>query len=261
MIAPIDRTAPTPIFQQIQEWILAQITSGEWAENHKLKAEADLATQLGVSRGTIRKAIAPLLESGHLVQVHGRGTFVASTHIDQPLAESLVSFSEDLISRNIPFETRVIEKRVVVPSQRIRSLLQISEAVDTLYLRRVRVVRDKPIILLENYVRLDRCPGLEKYNFQKERLLEILEKEYGLPLDWARRTFEARLADSEVSQRLDIPESSAVMYINQLLYLENEQPIETSDLWLRGDHLRISAAVRRSRPSSERPPIDFKLAV
>lgn len=47
----------------------------------RLPPERELAEQLGISRSTLRQALATLTESGHLIAVRGRsgGTFVAQT--------------------------------------------------------------------------------------------------------------------------------------------------------------------------------------
>jgi DNA-binding GntR family transcriptional regulator len=259
MISPaLDLAGPTPIYQQIRDWILAQIAAGVWPEHFKLKAEADLAVELGVSRGTVRKAIATLIEEGKLVQVHGRGTFVSSNRIEQPLAESLITFSEDLINRQIPFETRVLEQGLIHPPQRVTSLLSVPAKTEIFYLKRVRIVQGLPLILLVNYVRADHCPGIEEVDFTRYRLVEAFEDLFSLQLEWAQRTFEAQAANQEVADLLAVPPRDPIMYIEQVLYLADGSPLELSDLWLRGDHLRISARVkRRSTPTPPNFDLNF----
>ena len=120
----LDRTGPTPLHAQIKDWIKGQIESGAWPPRFKLKAEVDLAAELNVSRGTVRKAIADLIAEGLLTQTHGRGTFVSPHVVEQPLADRLVTFSEDLISKGIPFETKVLEQAVVQAQGRVAAMLR-----------------------------------------------------------------------------------------------------------------------------------------
>ena len=247
----LDREGPTPIYQQIENWIQQQILDGHWPEHYKLNSEVDLAHELDVSRGTVRKAISDLTDEGLLVRIQGRGTFVASNCIEQPLAQSLITFSEDLISRQISFETRVLEQSVERPNQRVASLLSVPPDASVLYLKRVRVVRGMPLILLENHVSIEHCPGIESVDFTNHRLFEALEELHGLTLDWGQRTFEAQVADSALSDALDVADGSPVMYMEQITYLESGEPVELSDLWFRGDHLRVSAAVRRKDASGK----------
>ena len=241
----LERDLPTPIYQQIQEWLRSQIRSGRWPEHYKVSAEIDLASQLGVSRGTVRKAISDLIDEGLLVQVHGRGTFVASGHLEQPLAEHLIALSEDLIKKHIPFETRVLVQSVIHPNQRVASLLSIPDSSEVLYLKRLRMVGGAPLIIINNHVVLSRCPGIERVDFTRYRLFQALEELFGLQLDWGRRTFEARAAGDENAELLGISPCDPVMYLEQVVYLQDGTPIELSDDWLRGDRFRLSATVSR----------------
>jgi GntR family transcriptional regulator len=54
----------------------ARITQGEWPPGTALPAEAALAREHGVALGTLRQALALLVDEGLLERRHGRGTFV-----------------------------------------------------------------------------------------------------------------------------------------------------------------------------------------
>ncbi len=244
----IERNTPKLLYQQIIEWIEQELASGNWPEHFKLKPEIELASDWGVNRGTVRKAIEELVARGRLIRIHGRGTFVASQTLEQPLADRLVAFSEDLIEKNIPFETRVLDQAVVQPSHKVASLLGIPLDARVFQIKRIRTVAQVPIILLTNYVVHARCPGIESVDFTQHRLFEVLENRFKLDLDWGRRLFQAQAADEAVASQLDISPSDPVMYLEQLVYLRDGSPIEFSRVWLRGDRFRLSAIVKRRAP-------------
>jgi DNA-binding FadR family transcriptional regulator len=74
-------------FEETVERLGTAIRVGLLAPGSKLPAERDLATQLHISRSTLRQALTTLVQSGHLISRRGRGggTFVSD---DPPLAES-----------------------------------------------------------------------------------------------------------------------------------------------------------------------------
>ena len=223
-----------------------QIASGQWPEHYKLPAEYDLAADLGVNRGTVRKAIAQLIAEGLLTTVHGRGTFVSSREIEQSLAARLVAFSEELLGQGIRFHTRVLDQQVQRPDDRVATFLALRRDAREFALTRVRSVHDEPLALLRNHVRYDRCPGIEALDFTQHRLFETLESTYMLRLGWGQRSFEARRADPAVATLLGIAPGDPVMYLEQVVYLQDDSPIEFSEVWFRGDHFRLSAVVRRT---------------
>lgn len=246
MIYPsLDRTGPTPIHSQIRAWIEEQITLGVWPPRFKLKAEVDLAQDLQVSRGTLRKSIGELIADGMLMQIHGRGTFVAPRVMEQPLAERLVTFSEDLIGKGIAYETQVLEGAVVSARGKMAAKLNLAPSEQMFYLKRVRLVGGEPVIVLHNYVVQATCPGIENFNFITKRLFEVLEESYQLRLMRGERTFQAQAANAEVATLLNMAEGEPVMHVEQLTYLDNGDVIECSELWLRGDCFRLVAAVNR----------------
>ncbi|NOZ50438.1 MAG: GntR family transcriptional regulator [Chloroflexi bacterium] len=242
-----DREGPVPIYLQIEDWVRQNIASGAWPGNYKLLAEADLAAELQVSRGTVRRAIADLTSEGLLMRTHGKGTFVASNVLQQPLAERLVTFSEDLISKGIPFRTKVLTQEVILCSRRLRALLSIAVDEKLLFLRRIRYVNDEPLILLNNYVVYASAPGIENVDFKQHRLFEILETGYGLTLAGGSRTFQAQPANAETASLLDTNQAAPVMYMEQLTHLQSGAPVEFSEIWIRGDRFRLTASVNRTQ--------------
>jgi GntR family transcriptional regulator len=242
----IIKNGPTRIYQQVADWILEQISSGAWPEHFQLPSEADLALQLGIARGTVRKGIADLTNRGILVSIHGRGTFVSSKTLEQPLANQLITFSEDLINKGIPFETHVIEQMLILPTSSVASLLSIQDE-PVLYLKRVRRIGHKPIVVLENYVVACLCPGIEKVDFQRERLFETLEKKYAIQIGWGWRTFQAKSAPDEIANLLEGDPGEPVMYMEQIVHQKDGLPVEFSMVWLKGDSYRLSSIVKRGQ--------------
>jgi DNA-binding FadR family transcriptional regulator len=77
---------PATAFEETVERLGTAIRIGLLRPGARLPAERDLATQLGISRSTLRQALTTLVQSGHLVSARGRsgGTFVVQR---PPLAE------------------------------------------------------------------------------------------------------------------------------------------------------------------------------
>lgn len=69
--------AKTPAFAKVYEDLYLLITNGHYPENGVLPSENQLATQYGVSRNTLRQALAILCEDGLIYNVRGKGHFVS----------------------------------------------------------------------------------------------------------------------------------------------------------------------------------------
>lgn len=69
-----------PLVLQVSEQFRALIESGEWARGSRIPGENQLATELGVSRGTVREALRSLSLTGLLEPRVGDGTYVRATN-------------------------------------------------------------------------------------------------------------------------------------------------------------------------------------
>ena len=67
---------PTPLYVQLADILRGMITSGELQPRAPVPSESYLQQEQGVSRGTVRMAVAILRDEGLVVTIGGRGTFV-----------------------------------------------------------------------------------------------------------------------------------------------------------------------------------------
>jgi GntR family transcriptional regulator len=73
----INHDSSVTVTDQVAVDVEADIDAGRMAPDTRLPSETELAEQYGVSRVTVRRAIAVLRDRGKVVTVHGRGTYVA----------------------------------------------------------------------------------------------------------------------------------------------------------------------------------------
>ena len=70
----LDEADPRPLWQQLADLLRSRIERGELAG--RLEAETALALHYGISRDTVRRALACLARDGLIRSTRGRGTFV-----------------------------------------------------------------------------------------------------------------------------------------------------------------------------------------
>ena len=78
VLRPLDPSGALPLYQQLQRALREAIHSQVLAPDDALPAERQIASELAVSRITVRKAIDGLVEEGLLVRRQGSGNFVCS---------------------------------------------------------------------------------------------------------------------------------------------------------------------------------------
>jgi GntR family transcriptional regulator len=73
----VDHMDPTPLYVQLANVLRDMIESGELQPRASLPSESYLQQEHGISRGTVRMAVAILRDEGLVITIGGRGTFVS----------------------------------------------------------------------------------------------------------------------------------------------------------------------------------------
>jgi GntR family transcriptional regulator len=68
-----------PLHMQITELLIRDIASGRLLEGERLPPERDMAAQLGIAVGTLRKALTALADKGLLTRRQGSGNYIRAS--------------------------------------------------------------------------------------------------------------------------------------------------------------------------------------
>ncbi len=74
----IDKNSPVPTYRQIIKQITSLIHDNQLKPGDKLPTERELAAQLNIARGTVKKAYELMATDGLIETTQGRGTFISS---------------------------------------------------------------------------------------------------------------------------------------------------------------------------------------
>lgn len=249
----VRRDAPDPLHTQIAGQLRDLVASRTWPPHHRLLPEFQLAKELGVARGTLRKAVRTLVDEGLLVQVHGRGTFVTSPGLRGPVEHDLLSLAEAMSTHGIRSETEVLAREVVSPTARMLKMLELTPPGPALLrLERLRHADGSPVASFVNHVRTDLVAHLDDRLLVSQSLYTLIEGAVGRRIAAGRRTFEARAADPDMAERLEVSVGSPLQYFEQVTYLEDGQAVELSEVWVRSDRVRMTSMVTRATDSAAR---------
>src|SRR3990170_51036 len=103
----IERGSAVPVYFQISEHFKKLIREGTLRTRDMLPSESQLATELGVSKMTVRQAMKALELAGLITRARGKGTFVAFPRLRHDLGQ-LTSFTEDISARSLVPSARML---------------------------------------------------------------------------------------------------------------------------------------------------------
>lgn len=231
-------------YQRVQESLAEEIERGRRAPGSRLPPERALAEHFGVSRVTLRRALAELERSGVVTRT-STGWAVATARIGEP-PNALMSFSEMAASRGLTPSSRVLNQEVRPASIDEAETLGLAPGAALFELERLRLMDEVPIMIDDTRVPLSLAPGVDETDFAKASLYEVLERRYALRAARARFSVEAIAADERRASLLGLPIGEPLLRCHQLTEDETGRPIEICDMVYRGDRYRFRATLVRT---------------
>jgi GntR family transcriptional regulator len=245
MFVKLDRNSPIPLYFQLAESIRELIEVGQLKPLDRLPSEKELAEQTGVSRLTVRQAIAYLVRNGSIAIRPGVGTFVAEPKLSADPFH-LLGFTEEMIRQGRTASSRVLEQTVAVPSERVAARLALDPDSEVVRIVRLRFSGDSPLLLETVIVPHTLAPGLESDDLSEHSLYEILENRYGLRPERAQQTLEATGANNYEAQLFGVQPGMPMILLEGITYSRQEQPMEFFKAVYRGDQFKFSLESQRN---------------
>jgi GntR family transcriptional regulator len=235
----IVRGPGTTVHAQIEDWLAGEIAVGALVPGDRLPTEHDLAAWFGVSRMTLRHALAELTRRGLVTRAVGRhgGTFVAAPKLEQDLT-TLAGFSEQLRRHGMVAGARVLTATQRAAGPAAAAALRLAEDDPVFEVRRIRLADGRPMVLERSLFPAARFPGMLDCRLDGS-LYELLEVKYGLRPHRARESLEPVTAGVREAEALEIAEGAPLMLVVRTAYARSGEPLEYARDLFRGDRTRV----------------------
>ena len=226
---------------QLQRQIEKAIADGKLPPGIPLPPEREIAKLTGLSRVTVRKAIAPLVKSGLVEQKQGSGSLIAEPvqRVEQSLSR-LTSFTEDMQFRGIKTTSRWLNRAISAPSPEEIVNLAISTSETVSRIDRLRFAHDIPMAIeratLPNSILKDPLSV-------EISLYETLEKVGKKPVR-AIQHLKATNIKKEDAILLKCDEGTACLNVTRLSFLRSGEVVEFTKSVYRGDAYDFVAELR-----------------
>ncbi len=254
MIWPaLDRTSVVPLYYQIRQRLLEQIRSDALKPGELLPSENVIASQLRVSRMTVRQALKSLCDLGVANTQVGKGTFVTGVKLEKSFRRVL-SFTEEMEERGARPGSKVLSFELVRPDRETAGALQLSRGEKVVSLRRIRLANSLPMGIERSCLPLRLCPDLLETFDPRTSLYQTLAERYGIQIAVTDEVVEAGPAGSEEACLLQIPTESTVFYFTRTSFIQSGQPVEFVTSVYRADRYKI--VNRLTRVNRELLPVD-----
>jgi GntR family transcriptional regulator len=243
-----------PLYTQIRETIRRRVLDGTYAPHTQMPSEAQMMDSFGVSRITVRQALADLQREGLIFKIAGKGSFVAKPKAFQNLSR-LQGFGEAMAPAGYETFSQVLSSRSVPATEAVARNLHIKQGATVYEIQRLRFLNREPISVDVSWFPLALGRRLAREDLPSRDIFVILENDYGHALTHADVSIEAISASETLGRQLRTPEGAPLLRIERLTYA-GDQPLDYEHLFYRGDAFQYRLRIDRTGPSGPTPSLE-----
>lgn len=223
---PLRRPAGgAPLYVLLKDRLHSLVTSRVLEPGESLPAEAELERIYGVSRITVRRAIADLSHSGLVQPRQGRGTYVRDPA--QAEAPCLTSFTDMALRRGEVPRSELLSFEAVRGTLPAMDLLGLDDSTPMHQIRRLRLLNGRPLFVSTVYLPISLFPELSATDIAAEgpeQSLYAIVAKAGVVLEHGEEGTCAISADSHVAGLFDLEPQSPVVLHTCLLLDDQQRP-------------------------------------
>lgn len=203
-----------PLYRQVKELLMKRLSDGTWAPGQLLPSEPEIAAGLGVSPGTVRKALDEMSAESLLVRRQGRGTFVAR-HDEERILFQFFRLVPDSGERRFP-ESRTIAVTTAKADETAAARLGIAAKEQVIIIERVRSLDGRPCIHEHIVVPRALFSGLERLKDLPNNLYALYSAQYGVTIARGTERLKAVAATERQAELLGAKAGEPMLMIDRV---------------------------------------------
>ena len=212
-----------PLYRQVYDTLLRRLADAVWQPGQMLPSEDRLAIELGVSQGTVRKALDALTGDSLLVRRQGRGTFVAE-HDDAHSTFRFFKLRADATQAGGP-QSRVVRLTEAEACAGARESLALARGTQVVRIERQRFLDGRLRIVETISLPKPLFPGIGA-GALPNTLYGLYATAYGITIAVARERLRAVALPPREAGLLEVAPGTPALEIDRVAFDLEERPVE-----------------------------------
>jgi GntR family transcriptional regulator len=240
----IDRTNPTPLYEQIKQILRQEMLDGKYGPGSQLPTESELCGKFGVSRITIIRALDELERAGMIRRIRGKGSIVPT----QPVVSSLstiAGFSGSVLRQGLRPASKLLSAESIEGDIDLLTAFGLPTKSPHRFFkfRRLRSINDIPAVIMTTYVdeelgKTMKARGVEDVSFYK-----LYEEILGSRVVRNEATLTPILANAEMIKLLKVGPGTPHFLFRGMSYIEGGSPVELAIALHHGDMFQFTSTI------------------
>jgi GntR family transcriptional regulator len=240
----IERNGPVPLYEQIKNRLVTELRA-QHGSAQRVFSDAALMKRFGVSRMTVRNAVAELVREGVVRRIPGRGTFLLPAEPVHVRIGGLERFVQEWEFPHPQTPVKVPFFRVVPPPSWVAERLQCKPGEHVLEAHRLREDEGEPVVLDIRYVSARCMNGITRDDVSRRSLFVTIAERSGIEAVAVEQEIGAEGASASVARQLRIPRDAIVLRREVTFIAKDQRPMLTGFSYYRAD--RFTFQMRATR--------------
>jgi len=212
-----------PLYRQVRDALIKRIIEGEWQPGALLPSETELAVDMSVSQGTVRKALGELERDNFVIRRQGKGTFVAR-HDEARILFQFFRIVPDDSESEFP-KGRIVSATAKPATVEDANVLGIRTGSRVAVIERLRSVGGRTCIFERIVLPYALFPKIEKRKLPNN-LYQLYRSDFGVTIVRAQEKLKAVLATARDGRFLDVKPGAPLLSIDRIALTADGRPVE-----------------------------------
>lgn len=233
-------------YAQVAARLRDRILSGHWGPGTVLPTEARLGKEFGISRITVRQALALLDEEGLIRRHQGSGTYV-SPHPTRRIPLQ-IDYTGSIRAHAPQLRRKVLRFRREGLGREQAGTLGCEAGAAALYAERLDCLGPVPVAYDQAYIAPAYATRLTRSDLARVDFIEVWSRRQRIRIVTCRQTVEAVASSETVANRLGLPAGAPVLRSSELYHAAPSGPAGLFISYYHPGHICIASTYHWGRP-------------
>jgi GntR family transcriptional regulator len=225
-----------PLYAQVKDQLIGRLVDGTWPPGMHLPSEQELARQLSVSQGTVRKALDAMTAESLLVRRQGRGTFVAEPEDARILFQFFRLAADRPTGENVFPDSHVLKWSGARADDDEADALDLEAGDPVWRIERIRMLAGQPVLVESISLPASIYEGFDTLESIPNNVYQLYSTRWHITIAKADERLKAITACRDDAKHLRCPDGEPLLQISRIARNLQGNPVE----------LRVSRCLTRS---------------
>jgi GntR family transcriptional regulator len=237
-LQPLDLGSAMPLYMQLADRLIAPIQARHATlVGHALPTEAQCMQYFGVSRPTVRQAMAHLVSIGLVSRGRGRGTFVAPQRMNHDVS---LAFEDEMRVARRTVRFQVLSRATVPAPALVAERLRLSADTRVEHIERLRFVDDEVFAYERRYLPLGVAQHVSTEMLESMAIISLLTAALGQSPARITNTVRCIPAESRIARFLGMSQKLPLLHTEHVYFAASGAPVLHGTVWFHGDRFQFT---------------------